>query len=201
MTLLLLDTCAYLRLARRVKPLLGVEFGQKRYVLTVLPDVEQEVLRSGRLRHLFPWFSSDQTAAAERLAQSVRLTAAQRQELEIAARFLHDWVVEEAVSFASRGRTPPSRVDCRVLAFDQTHGATIVTDDLAMHDLAGTFDIEVLHGHELLAKLRTAKLIDNALVREIYEALDRNGDLPASWRAAKHKTFLKIFGPELTRSS
>lgn len=170
-------------------------------MLTVLPDVEQEVLRSGRLRHLFPWFSSDQTAAAERLAQSVRLTAAQRQELEIAARFLHDWVVEEAVSFASRGRTPPSRVDCRVLAFGQTHGATIVTDDLAMHDLAGTFDIEVLHGHELLAKLRTAKLIDNALVREIYEALDRNGDLPASWRAAKHKTFLKVFGPELTRSS
>jgi len=37
LTLLLLDTCAYLRLARRVKPLLGVEFGQKRYVLTVLP--------------------------------------------------------------------------------------------------------------------------------------------------------------------
>lgn len=167
----------------------------------MLPDVEDEVLRSGRLRHLFPWFSSDQTAAAERLSKGVRLTALQRQELDLASKFLHDWVAEEAVSFTSRGRTPPSRVDCRVLAFGQTHGAAVVTDDLAMHDLAGTFGIEVLHRHELLAKLRTAKMIDNDLVREIYEALDRNGDLPATWRAVKHKAFPRVFGSEVRTSS
>lgn len=201
MTRLLLDTCAYLRLARRVKPLLGIAFGQKQYVLTILPDVENEVLRSGRLRHLFPWFSTDEGAAAERLSQAIRLNRQGQQELDIAAKFLHDWVVEEVLSFTSKGRTPPSPVDCRVLAFGQVHGAAIVTDDLAMHDLAATFEIEVMHGHELLAKLRTAKMIDNDLVREIYEALERNGDLPVTWRAAKHKAFIKVFGPGVRPAS
>ena len=46
MTLVLLDTNAYLRLAKRIKPLLGVRFGQKDYVLTILKDVEHEVHRS-----------------------------------------------------------------------------------------------------------------------------------------------------------
>jgi hypothetical protein len=45
-TLVLLDTNAYLRLAKRVRPLLGVPFGQKQYVVTVLEDVENEVHRS-----------------------------------------------------------------------------------------------------------------------------------------------------------
>ena len=38
MTLVLLDTNTYLRLAKRIRPLLGVKFGQKDYVLTVLKD-------------------------------------------------------------------------------------------------------------------------------------------------------------------
>ena len=49
-TLVLLDTNAYLRLAKRVRPLLGVPFGQKQYVLTVLEDVENGVHRNPRLR-------------------------------------------------------------------------------------------------------------------------------------------------------
>ena len=58
-TLVLLDTNAYLRLAKRVRPMLGVEFGQKRYVLTILEDVEAEVRHSGRLRFHYPWFDAD----------------------------------------------------------------------------------------------------------------------------------------------
>ena len=49
MTLVLLDTNTYLRLAKRIRPLLGVTFGQKKYVLTVLKDVESEVRRSRAL--------------------------------------------------------------------------------------------------------------------------------------------------------
>lgn len=56
MTLLLLDTNAYLRIAKRVKPLLGIAFGQKGYRLTILEDVEREFERSPRLQSTFPWF-------------------------------------------------------------------------------------------------------------------------------------------------
>ncbi len=65
MTLALLDTNTYLRLAKRVRPLLGVEFGQKRYVLTVLRDVEDEVRRSRTLRFKFPWFDKEELEDCE----------------------------------------------------------------------------------------------------------------------------------------
>jgi hypothetical protein len=75
-------------------------------------------------------------------------------------------------------------------------GAIVATDDLGMVDLAAEFEIAVWHGHELLAKLRTAKAVDNQLVREIFQALEDNGDLPASWREARHRAFAKVFGPQ-----
>ena len=65
MTLVLLDTNTYLRLAKRIRPLLGVKFGQKDYVLTVLKDVEDEVRRSPKLRFNHPWFD-EATLGAER---------------------------------------------------------------------------------------------------------------------------------------
>ena len=62
-TLVLLDTNAYLRFAKRVRPILGVAFGQKNYVLTILKDVETEVHRNGALRFKYPWFDSEEVAA------------------------------------------------------------------------------------------------------------------------------------------
>ena len=93
-----------------------------------------------------------------------------------------------------KGRSPPSRTDCHVLAFGQVRPAIVVTDDLGMHLLAKTFSIPVWHGYELLAKMRTAKMIDTNLFKEIFEATERNGDLPAAWKEAKKTTFAKIFG-------
>jgi hypothetical protein len=49
LTLVLLDTNACLRLAKRVRPAVGIKFGQKGYVLTVHKSVEDEVHRSARL--------------------------------------------------------------------------------------------------------------------------------------------------------
>ncbi len=52
----------------------------------------------------------------------------------------------------------------------------------------------IWHGFELLDKLRSAKVVDASLIRDLYAALEANGDLPRSWREAKHPVFLKIFG-------
>jgi hypothetical protein len=96
--------------------------------------------------------------------------------------------------FTVGGRSPPSLTDCRVLALGQLRPAIVVTDDLGMHDLAREFSIGVWHGFDLLAKLRTAKSISDEQVREIYAALEANGDLTATWREAKHKVLAKVFG-------
>ena len=74
MTLVLLDTNAYLRLANRIRPMLGVKFGQKEYVVTVLKDVEDEVRKSPRLRFKYPWFD-EEALSTERLAATIRLSA------------------------------------------------------------------------------------------------------------------------------
>jgi hypothetical protein len=52
----------------------------------------------------------------------------------------------------------------------------------------------VWHGFKLLAKMLSAKRIDKALVLAIFEALENNEDLPATWQIAKHSTFQKVFG-------
>lgn len=194
MTLVLLDTNAYLRLAKRVRPLLGKKFGQKDYVLTILRDVENEVKRSPRLRHDYPWFDAA-ALASERLAHTPRLTAQETAKLAAAASVLHGLVQMEPARFMTKRRSPPSYTDCRVLAFGQIRPAIVVTDDLGMHELASMVGInDIWHGPELLKKMLGAKLIGNELVREIYAALEANNDLTGTWVDAKHSTFVKIFG-------
>ncbi len=199
-TLVLLDTNAYLRLAKRVRPLLGKKFGQKNYVLTILKDVQNEVLRQPRLQFLYPWFDADEWLAQERLSNTIRLSKDERSTLDAAASVLHGVVQMDPHRFMKHHRSPPSYTDCRVLAFGQIRPAVVVTDDLAMHELADLMEIgDVWHGHELLKKMLSSKLIDNDLVREIYAALQANAldggnDLPASWQRVKHTAFLKVFG-------
>jgi hypothetical protein len=94
------------------------------------------------------------------------------------------------------GRSPPGSTDCWLLALGQVKPAIVVTDDLGMHKLAKEFGILVWHGLELLDKLRSAKVVDAPLIREIYNALAVNVDLPRTWQEAKHTVFGKIFGPK-----
>jgi len=182
LTLLLLDTNAYLRIAKRVKPLLGVAFGQKGYKLTILEEVEREFQRSPRLQTNFP-------LQLERLAKRFRLSRDDREQLDAAASVLRGWVIGNA----SQYRSPPSPVDCRVLAFGQLKQAIVVTDDLAMHQLGEEFGIATMHGHDLLRRMLAAKMVSKADVREIYRALEANGDLPATWAKDRDTYFPRLF--------
>ena len=194
MTLVLLDTNAYLRLAKRIRPLLGVKFGQKQYVLTVLKQVEDEVFKSPRLQFLYPWFS-DTGLNDERMAKQVRLNKKERTHVEVATSVLRAHVLADPLGYTSQGRSPPSPTDCFILAFGQVRPAIVVTDDLGMHKLAKDFEIDIWHGHELLKKMLSAKAITNELVREIFTALESNDDLPRTWKEVKHTAFKKLFGP------
>ena len=197
MTLVLLDTNAYLRLAKRIRPLLGQKFGQKDYVLTILKDVEEEVHRSARLKYNYPWFDAV-SLADERPAHSPRLSKEDKAKLAAATSVIHGLVQMDAARFMVKGRSPPSFIDCRVLAFGQIRPAIVVTDDLGMHELANMLDIEIWHGPELMKKMLSAKAINNDLVREIYTALEANNDLTPAWLEAKHSAFAKLFGKTAT---
>jgi hypothetical protein len=193
LTTVLLDTNAYLRLAKRIRPMLGVPFGPKKYTLVVLSDVEAEVHRNATLQFKFPWFD-DQALAEERLAARIRLTPDERQRIDVAASVLRDAVLAEPLRYMKGGGSPPGRVDCRVLAHGYVRGCIVTTDDLGMHLLAEEFDIRVWHGFELLKALLNAKAITTPMIKDIFDALEANGDLPATWRAARYVKFPKVFG-------
>ncbi len=193
MTLVLLDTNAYLRLAKRIRPLLGIAFGQKQYVPTILKQVEDEILKNPRLKFSYPWFANT-GLTAERLSKRVRLNSQERAQIEAAASVLRAHVLADPHGYTALGRSPPSPTDCFLLAFGQVRPAIVATDDLGMHKLATDFGIDIWHGHDLLKKMLSAKAIDNDLVREIFTALEINDDLPRSWQEAKHTEFKKLFG-------
>ena len=73
------------------------------------------------------------------------------------------------------GHHPPGATDCWLLAYAQVKNTVVATDDLGMHTLALEAGLQVWHQFELLAKLKTAKVVDNELIREIYDALEHNG--------------------------
>lgn len=116
MTLVLLDTNTYLRLAKRISPMLGVTFGQKGYVLTILKQVEDEVHANPRLQFLYPWFDGPEFAN-ERLATRVRLNRDEKQLLDVTTSVLRAHVLSNATTYTSQNRTPPSPIDCFILAF------------------------------------------------------------------------------------
>ena len=190
-TQVLLDTNTYLRLAKRIRPAVGRVFGQVPYVLVILKQVQDEVHRSARLQYLNPWFDEPEFAA-ERKAKQNRLGDAEKQEIQLVQDVLQGTVQLDIAKYTT-GRSPPGATDCWLLAYAQVKGAIVATDDLGMHTLATDFGLKVWHGFELLAKLKSAKVVDNDLVREIFDALERNNDMTDPLRNAKHKDFVKIF--------
>jgi hypothetical protein len=192
-TEVLLDTNTYLRLAKRIRPAVGRQFGQVPYVLIILKAVEDEVHQSSKLRFKNPWFDEPEFAQ-ERMAKQVRLSAADKSQIELVRDVLLGIVQLDIDKYTSNKRSPPGRTDCWLLAYGQVRDAIVATDDLGMHTLAAEAGLRVWHGYELLLKLKTAKVVDNHKVREIYEALEANDDLTETWRQAKHDQFAKIFG-------
>ena len=191
--LVLLDTCVYLRLAKRIRPILGIKFGHKDYVLTVLPVVEKEVLKNPTLKFKNPWFDEGEFNS-ERDAHAVRMTKQEKVDIANIKSIFNGHIQAHLHDYLVGGRSPPGNADCEVLAFASVRQAIVVTDDVGLHILAVDFKMPVWHGHELLSKLFAAKVVDSDLIREIYDALERNQDLTQTWVDAKHNTFKKVFG-------
>lgn len=192
-TEVLLDTNTYLRLAKRIRPAVGRQFGQVPYVVVILKAVEEEVHRNPRLKFHNPWFDAPEFAQ-ERLAKQKKLTSEDKAAMALVQGVLLGMVQMEVDKYTSHGRHPPGATDCWLLAYAQVKNAVVVTDDLGMHLLAEEAGLKVWHGYELLAKLKTAKVVDNDVVREIYDALERNRDMTETWRKAKQNEFARIFG-------
>lgn len=199
MTTILLDTNAYLRLAKRIRPLLGVKFNPaKEYVLIVLPDVEKEVLRNRELAFRYPWFEDDDHRN-ERRSNTVKFSADEKKQVDGDQKFILKQSRANANSLMQLGRDPPGPTDCHVLAVALLRSWWVATDDEGMHQVGKDFEVKTIYCFEVLHKLLSADMVDKAKVVEIFDALESNGDMTVKWVDAKTSLFKGVFGKRRAR--
>ncbi|MBN2563681.1 MAG: hypothetical protein JXQ75_22415 [Phycisphaerae bacterium] len=181
---ILLDSNAYLRLARSIHPLLHGSFGDNpTYSLFVLADLDDEYASSPRLRTKFEWVREAKYIADR---EHNRYTPAGK----IRAR------VDNAFSFLARyARTERLNVspeDLKALAVGFARGIPVVSDDHDMAEMARVHDIERWPTIKLLKLMVATGRIDMAKVVEVLEYLDHENDLPTS-KSDLRKQFREYF--------
>jgi hypothetical protein len=179
-TKILLDSNSYFRLAKGIHPLLFQEFGDQRYCLYVLPELQREYDRQPRLRAKFPWVD-DPDFRANRQRQP-KLSKQQKRALDTTYDVLWDHVQTTLPG--------PSRVDVTVLTYGYVLGVQVVTDDGDMRALGTVFGISLMTTVELLALMHACGHVDMAKVRAVASYLAYLPDLPKGFAA----DYLRLFG-------
>lgn len=177
----LLDSNAYFRLAKSFHPLLGGPYGKDELVLKVLVDVDTEFSKNPRLDSKFSWVSEAEFTA-NRKKNLFSASGDKVDDIHHASIFIRDWVKEQRSKFQSQRLTPPSPVDCAVLAHGYVMGFAIVSDDAGMAYTAREFEICFIGGHELLKELLDMEIITIQKIQSAMEYLSWLDDLPPRWR-------------------
>ncbi len=179
-TSILLDSNVYFRLARSVHPLLDREFGESRYCLYVIPDLDAEFRKNPRLRSKFHWVGGPDYTANRQTPLS--LSRQQRKEILRAYDFMFNHARTEGLGV--------SPVDVRALATAYVLDVQVVTDDQDMLRLAGDFGIETMNTLALMRLMLDAGRIDMDRVRQIAAYWQYEKDTPAGFR----KDYPRLFG-------
>lgn len=178
--IILLDSNAYLRIANSFHPLLHVNFGDKGYVLYLIPEFQKEFNKNPRLKNKFGWVNK--TEYIENRKTRLRITREQSEQIEITYSYLWNHNIGEAIG--------ASRVDVRALSYGAVLKVPVVTDDRDMARLGLTFGIEMWGLLDLLKIMYTANRIDWKEIQSLLDYLEYMKDLPYP---SFKKTVVKAF--------
>jgi hypothetical protein len=154
---ILVDSNAYFRLAQSIHPLLNVEFGDRRYCLYCLKELQDEYNKSSRLINSFSWVNDAEYV--KNRSHLLKITKEDKLEIRKAYEFILDYV---------RNMHPGvSKVDVICLAHAEQLCIPVVTDDEEMRIAAGAYDIKTFKTLELLKLMLDCKWIDIKKIREI----------------------------------
>lgn len=176
---ILVDSNAYFRLARSLRPLLQVSFGKKNYCLYVIKELQDEYDRNPRLKNAFPWVNDPEYA--ENRSPVLEVTKEEKPEIRRAYEFILDYVrnVHPGVS----------RVDVLCLAHAEQLGIPVVTDDEEMREAARDYGIETYNTLELLKLMLDCNHIDMNKVREVAGYWIYLNDRPKDFKTDYTKLF------------
>lgn len=175
---ILVDTNTYLRLAKSIRPLLGIAFGPESFCLTIIPELNVE-LASKRLQSKFPWVH-DEEYLAER-THFPELSGQQKREIKRGFDVIWDYVTTEFPG--------PSRVDVRYVAYAAELNCLLVTDDVNMTRLAETFGIQVMPTLQLLKMLVDCGHVKRESVDGLLDYWRYLGDIPANFARDRRRFF------------
>jgi hypothetical protein len=178
-TKILLDSNSYFRLAKSIHPLLFQEFGNDRYCLYVLPELQGEYDRQPRLKAKFPWVDEPEFRANR--TRQPELSKQQCRARETAYDIMWEHVQTELPG--------PSRVDAKVLSVGYVLSIPVVTDDRDMQALAAVFGVSVMSTVELLKLMLDHGHAEMALVRSIAPYLAYLPDLPKDFASDYRRLF------------
>jgi len=166
----LLDSCAYFRLARSIHPLLAPTFGPAPpYSLFVLAALDDEYLTSSRLKHKFEWVNTSEYKA-DRDCKKYACRGRNSKEADTAFSYL--------AAYAKMHQLMLAPEDLKALAVGIARKFPVVSDDRNVRQVAEANDIECWLTLDLLKLMVDCKRIDLAKVKEIIEYWKHEDDLP-----------------------
>lgn len=174
---ILVDTNAYLRLAKTIRPLLFVPFGDKEYCLYILPELNDE-LKTCKLQNKFNWVTEPEFI--DNRVYFPKTGRAQKNAIKQTYDYLWDYVQDNP---------GPSPVDTLYVAHAIELNVPVVTDDKDMAELARAFDAQVLSSIELLKIMFDCGHVDMQTIKGLCEYLQYWGD----FTPAMAKDYQRLF--------
>jgi hypothetical protein len=169
---ILVDTNTYLRLAKTIRPLLFIPFGNNEYCLYILPELNEE-LKNHKLQNKFYWVTEDEFIQNRQHFPNI----GQKQKKTIDQTFEYLW------DYVQTDLPGPSRVDTLYVAYAIELNIPVVTDDQDMTALANAFDAKVMSTLELLKIMLDCGHTDMKIIQGLYDYWRHIGDRPANLEA------------------
>lgn len=177
---ILVDTNAYLRLAKTIRPLLFEPFGDNEYCLYVLPELNQE-LENRKLQSKFHWVDEEEFAANRKYFP--KISNKQKNSIQQTFEYLWDHVQTELPG--------PSKIDALYIAYALELKVPVVTDDQDMIKLANEFDAQVMPTLELLKIMLDCGHTDMKTIDGLCDYWRYIADLPANFKSDYDHLFSK----------
>jgi hypothetical protein len=183
----LLDSCAYFRLARSIHPLLAATFGPPPpYSLFVLAALDDEYLTSSRLRHKFEWVNAAEYQA-DRDGKKYACRGKYAKDADTAFSYL--------ASYAKANNLLLAPEDLKALAVGFVRQIPVVSDDRAVRHVAEAHTIECWLTLDLLKLMVDCDRVDVAKVNVILEYWKHENDLPRGLTELRDH-YSALFGSE-----
>ncbi len=176
---ILVDSCAYFRLAKSIHPLLKMPFGEEKHVLGVIRELNEEYKQNPSLKHKFFWVS--QPDYAENRQRCFSLNLQQKSDIANTFYFLRETARDK--------RYGVSKVDLTALSYAYVLSIPIVTDDHDMLLLAGEYNIKTFTSLELLKLLYDCRFISMEKIRSIAAYWVYQNDTPKSYKTIYARLF------------